>query len=339
MAIDQEHIESILGYGFRNVDLLQQAFVRRSYSEENGGQNNEVLEFIGDKALDFAVIKIMMDRFGVITETKEWSEFKLKNPKYFNTKKEGVFTDIKKELVQSKSLAHAISVLNLQSFLIMGKGDIQNNIQDEPSVQEDLFEAIVGAVTVDSNWNLDEITEVVKTLIDFDAFFNNELEDDNYTGELQRLFDDKDFQYPNFMYKKITDGYRCIIHGYFGNYGLNIEGEGSNKASARNNAARKALVELRENGLVINLYEEEVGKPSEQFAVKQLNELVQKKLISAPTYKYEYDEEKEQWCCDVDLSDVDDVFYEYGYSKKEAQRKAVYHLLLELMNLDDGEDK
>lgn len=37
--------------------LLQQAFIRRSYSKEKGGQDNEILEFIGDKALDLAVIK------------------------------------------------------------------------------------------------------------------------------------------------------------------------------------------------------------------------------------------------------------------------------------------
>ena len=48
-------IENQIDYKFKNRDLLQQAFVRRSYSVENGGANNEVLEFIGDKALDFVV--------------------------------------------------------------------------------------------------------------------------------------------------------------------------------------------------------------------------------------------------------------------------------------------
>lgn len=103
MSIDIKQIENTIGYTFKNKDLLQQAFVRRSYSEEKGGQNNEVLEFIGDKALDFAVIRLMMLRFGKITENKEWSEFKLTNPKYFKTKLgEGKFTDIKTMLVQKK---------------------------------------------------------------------------------------------------------------------------------------------------------------------------------------------------------------------------------------------
>ena len=36
---DLEHIQQVIGYRFQNCDLLQQAFVRRSYSEENGGEN------------------------------------------------------------------------------------------------------------------------------------------------------------------------------------------------------------------------------------------------------------------------------------------------------------
>ena len=50
-------IQSQIGYTFNNLDLLQQAFTRRSYSEENGGENNEVLELIGDKVLDFCGVK------------------------------------------------------------------------------------------------------------------------------------------------------------------------------------------------------------------------------------------------------------------------------------------
>ena len=57
-------VQGSIGYEFKNPDLIRQAFTRRSYTEENGGENNEVLEFIGDKALDFAVIKILIARFG-----------------------------------------------------------------------------------------------------------------------------------------------------------------------------------------------------------------------------------------------------------------------------------
>ena len=57
---DLQLIQEQIGYHFNNPDLLQQAFTRRSYSEENGGENNEVLEFIGDKVLDFFVVKYLI---------------------------------------------------------------------------------------------------------------------------------------------------------------------------------------------------------------------------------------------------------------------------------------
>ena len=187
MAVDLRSVQKTIGYDFKNEDLLQQAFVRKSYSQENGGQNNEVLEFIGDKALDLAVIRIMMERFGCITEEKQWNEFKLRNPKYFRTKfDEGQFTDIKKDLVEKKALADCMDKLGFHTQLIMGNGDIKENVQNQDSVKEDLFEAILGAVTLDCDWDMDTITSVVETMIDFDDYFSNEETDSrNYVGKVQ----------------------------------------------------------------------------------------------------------------------------------------------------------
>ncbi len=53
-------VQEQIGYDFKNLGLLQQAFTRRSYTVENGGDNNEVLEFIGDKALDFVIVKLLV---------------------------------------------------------------------------------------------------------------------------------------------------------------------------------------------------------------------------------------------------------------------------------------
>ena len=55
-------IQDQIGYRFKNPAVLEQAFTRRSFSMENGGQNNEVLEFIGDKVLDFIVVKLLAEK-------------------------------------------------------------------------------------------------------------------------------------------------------------------------------------------------------------------------------------------------------------------------------------
>ena len=58
-----KYVEGEIDYTFENVDLLYQAFTRRSYTHENGGENNEILEFIGDKVLDFAVVKFLIQKY------------------------------------------------------------------------------------------------------------------------------------------------------------------------------------------------------------------------------------------------------------------------------------
>lgn len=168
---DLKNVQNTIGYKFNNLYLLQQAFIRRSFSAEHGGPNNEILEFIGDKALDLAVIRLMMEKFGFITEKTVNPE----NHEYFLTDElnEGDFTEIKKDLVEGDSLSNDMDKLGFHKFLIMENGDIKENKQEEKKVKEDLFEAIIGAVAIDCNWNIDTITDVVKAMIDIDSYLKN----------------------------------------------------------------------------------------------------------------------------------------------------------------------
>lgn len=343
MSIDFKKIESVIGYNFDNIDLLQQAFVRRSYSAENGGQNNEVLEFIGDKALDFAVIRLMMNRFGKITEDKQWNEFKLTNPKYFQTKlDEGKFTDIKKKLVDTKSLSKCIDKLGFHTQLIMGKGDIAQNVQEQDSVKENLFEAIIGAVTLDCDYNMDIITEVVDTMLDLDAFFDDDLEEDNYEknyiGLLQEWSQSQGFGLPNYCYKEINDGYLCEVK-ISNNYDFNAiyYGKDLSKAKARADAAYQAYTDLRNKGYIGNEFEEAVGEPIYEESIRQINELFQKRLIYKPNYKFNLSNDNNgnpEWECILSVKGYDD-YYGYATTKKEAQRETVYDFLCYLMDIED----
>ena len=113
-----EFIQEQIEYRFRNEKLLRQAFTRKSYSEEhNGAYHNEVLEFYGDKVLDFIVIRKFSYRFGELT----------RNGKYSSEKTEGQLTEFKKKLVSKKMLAHRIDILGFQNSLLMGKGDVEQN--------------------------------------------------------------------------------------------------------------------------------------------------------------------------------------------------------------------
>ena len=137
-----EEIEQKIGYTFANKVLLEQAFTRRSFTEERGGENNEILEFLGDKVLGIVVVKAINDEYAYTTDNQEYAiEFSEKN-----------LTDIVIALVCRENLASCIDRMGLQKYLIMGKGDVKNNVQNDDRVKEDLFEAIVGAVTIDCDW-------------------------------------------------------------------------------------------------------------------------------------------------------------------------------------------
>lgn len=347
MAIDIRQIENTIGYSFRNKDLLQQAFVRRSYSQENGGQNNEVLEFIGDKALDFAVIRLMMNRFGKITEDKEWDEFKLTNPQYFQTKiGEGKFTDIKRMLVEKRALSGCMDRLGFHTQLIMGKGDIFKEVQNEKSVKEDLFEAIIGAVALDSNYDMDTITEVVNTMLDLDSFFDNdEFDEDydfNYIGWVQEWSQGEGCGLPNYEYRQnYNGGFNCLIT-IRGNDGFCLQesGYGESHAKARYAAAYKAYKYLKDNNYIRNKYEDAVGKPIYEESTRQINELYQKGLIGKPDYELDEDyggEGRTDWSCTLKVNGYQREFYGYGSNQKESKRDAAYDFLCFIMGVDEDD--
>lgn len=329
-------IQEILGYKFDNPDLLQQAFVRRSYSEERGGQNNEVLEFIGDKALDFAVIRIMMNRFGEIVESKNNLEPRFLNPKYFATEyDEGKFTDIKMDLVNRNTLSRYIKKLGFDRYLVMGKSDIHNGVDKQASVKEDLFEAIIGAVTLDCDYNMDTICTVVSKLIDFESYFDSgSTQEGKVILELQRWVDSVGAGTVEYFTEQTGNVYRCSLK--IEKIHLESCGVGATELLAQEDAAQTACEILDESKVFADQYEEEIGEPNEYDSIQQINELRQKGMIYNVNYKFKAGENPDGsmfWQC---ILTAENMAYEYGgkgsgSTKKEAQHAAAYQFLLALM--------
>ena len=58
-----EHLDDVqkkINYWFDNTDLLYKLLPCSSYSSQYGGENNEVLEFLGDK-VHYCVVKVLKD--------------------------------------------------------------------------------------------------------------------------------------------------------------------------------------------------------------------------------------------------------------------------------------
>ena len=67
----------------------------------------------------------------------------------------------------------------------MSKGELKNNIDKYTSVKEDLFEAIIGAVTLDTLWDFDEIQDVVGVMLRPELILDADVTDDNYINLIQ----------------------------------------------------------------------------------------------------------------------------------------------------------
>lgn len=120
-------IENIIGYHFNDVSLLQRAFTHSSFSE----YSYERLEFLGDSVLGCVV-----------------SEYLFSHYKNFD---QGTLTLIRANVVDKPPLVKVIKSLKLNNYLLLGKGENQNKLQDSNKLCGDLFEAIIGAIYIDVN--------------------------------------------------------------------------------------------------------------------------------------------------------------------------------------------
>jgi len=125
-------IESKIGYHFDDKNLLALAFVHRSFVNENRevtSQHNERLEFLGDSVLGLIISDYLY--------------------KYLPSKPEGELSYLRSRLVEASSCMSYIQKLDVEEYILLGKGEQRNDGRGRESILSDLFEAIVGAVYLD----------------------------------------------------------------------------------------------------------------------------------------------------------------------------------------------
>ena len=333
-----QSIQNQIGYNFKNSDLLRQAFVRRSYAKENGGEDNEVLEFIGDKALDIIVVKILIEKFGFYTSKCDDYDRNEDFDEFCCEYSEGKLTEIKKRLVQKKTLADRIDRLGLADYLIMGKGDRRNHVENEDSVKEDLFEAIIGAVVLDSEWDWDKIQSVVEGMHSFDEYLSDDAED-NYIDLIRDWFLKKHNSFPTWregnnnvsdffsIWGKVTKQYSCdtIVPGVNKSFLC----FGDSTCEARMASCKEAYEYLEEHDLLFTI-QDEIENPNKTEAINQLETLARRGYFSIPTYdfKQKYDSNGNPvWLCECHIKEYETYWYAESSSKKEAKKSAAFKML------------
>jgi dsRNA-specific ribonuclease len=152
--MDQKVVETIeekIGYVFRSKALLEQAFTRKSYANEEGCPDNELLEFIGDEVLDLTITRFLLRFFTNRNSQGELTAFV----------NEGGLSKIKQQYVDSEALSNYMDDLGLAQYLRMGQSDVSKHVEKSQSVKEDLYEAIIGAIAIDCDFDLEALAHAV----------------------------------------------------------------------------------------------------------------------------------------------------------------------------------
>jgi len=112
---------------FNNINLLKQSLIHKSFDNKN---NNEKLEFLGDRVLGLVLSKILLKI-------------------YFN-EKEGIIDKKFANLVNRKTCAEISEKLNLKKFILLGESYKESKKSDE-KITSDALEALIGAIFLDQN--------------------------------------------------------------------------------------------------------------------------------------------------------------------------------------------
>ena len=124
--------EDIIGYSFKDKNLLSLALTHSSYSNENkkaGCSDNERLEFLGDAALDLIISGYIYKSFPDMSE--------------------GELTKLRAGVVCESGISKTAREIRLGDFILLGHGEESTGGRQRDSILADAFEAVIGAVYLD----------------------------------------------------------------------------------------------------------------------------------------------------------------------------------------------
>jgi ribonuclease-3 len=221
---DPSGIEQRLQYEFKNKSLLQEALRHSSYVNEIADshlRDNERFEYLGDAVLNLIVGDILM--------------------RCYPDLKEGDLSRSRANLVNESQLAKTARSVNLGTYILLGKGEIQTEGREKSSILADTFEALTAAIYLDGGF------EAAYKII---------------AKKFQPLIDQLEAFAPNCDYKSQLQERVQVGHGVIPDYSIireegpdhdktfwvtlkvvdiKTEGSGKSKKAAEQDAARKAL--------------------------------------------------------------------------------------------------
>jgi ribonuclease-3 len=131
----QEFAKEVLGFEFRDIQLLITALTHRSYVNEHKksvSEHNERLEFLGDAVLELVVTDHLYKNF---------------------TDAEGTLTSWRAALVRTESIGEAGMKIGYESLVRMSRGEKQGSDRARQQILANAFEAVTGAIYLERGYD------------------------------------------------------------------------------------------------------------------------------------------------------------------------------------------
>jgi len=218
-------LEKKLNFKFKNKDLLVQAFVHRSYLNENPGFHlfhNERLEFLGDAVLELVVTEYLFQKYP--------------------EKAEGELTNWRAALVNAKILSAVAKDLDFDDFLFLSRGETKETGKGRQYILANTFEALIGGLYLDQGYGscqkfiekylIKELPRIIESGLfkDVKSRFQEEAQERAEVTPFYKVLEEWG-----------PDHAKHFIVGVFLGEELIAKGEGSSKQEAELEAARNAL--------------------------------------------------------------------------------------------------
>ena len=123
-----KEFERIIKYSFKKSSLLEQALTHKSFDNNN---NNEKLEFLGDRVLGLVISEKLLNKFP--------------------DEKEGIIDKKFANLVNKKTCLLVAGKINLKKFILLGTSHKKLE-RSADKISSDCLEAIVGAIYLDGGF-------------------------------------------------------------------------------------------------------------------------------------------------------------------------------------------
>lgn len=218
-----QRLQQVLGYTFKQPELLTQALTHRSY----GAANNERLEFLGDSVLNCSIARKLYEAFPALPE--------------------GSLSRLRANLVCQDTLAEIAAVLRLGENLRLGEGELKSGGFRRPSILADALESLFGAIFLDAGF--DEAQRVIRGLFDpLIAKIDPKDSGKDAKTQLQEMLQSRRLPLPE--YRLIdTQGeahdQSFIVECVLTKPSLTTRGVGKSRRAAEQEAAREACAELQ----------------------------------------------------------------------------------------------